>query len=144
LPGLKLKFLSTVFIHEGAKTAWFLSLPEHKRTEFWKRQYRDWMEEWRDRCPWAADLTGNSIQQVAHIGWAGGAPNPHRVDWSPIKVLPPFVKVIVVLDHDGSGENAISYISHELQRRVWACRFGKDFPHKFDLSDPSRRSSTRR
>jgi hypothetical protein len=66
----------------------------------------------------------------------GGAPNPHRVDWEPLKRLSPRIKVVVVCDHDPPGENAISHISFSLQRRMGALRFGDDFPRKFDLSDP--------
>jgi hypothetical protein len=94
----QLKTNYSIFIHEGAKTA----------------QYLQWMtgessyaagvglEEhpWLEKCPWRTEL-----RNAAHIGWPGGAPNPHRVDWSPIKKLPPR-RIILVCDHDSPGENA--------------------------------------
>jgi hypothetical protein len=46
------------------------------------------------------------------------------------------VPVIVVCDRDPPGEDAVSYISHAVQRRMQCVRFGDDFPRKFDLSDP--------
>ena len=46
------------------------------------------------------------------------------------------MQVIVVADHDPAGENAVSKISFELQRRMKVLRFGEDFDRKFDLSDP--------
>jgi len=47
------------------------------------------------------------------------------VDWEPLRRLPPYVQVIVVADHDPAGENAVSKISFELQRRMKVLRFGK-------------------
>jgi hypothetical protein len=135
LEQLNQHWLATVFVHEGAKTAWFMSQPEFKKKEWWTA--RDVSErEWHDACPWAKELMGNRIEVAAHIGWPGGAPNPHRVDWEPLRRLPPHVRVIVVCDRDPPGEDAVSYISHAVQRRMQCVRFGDDFPRKFDLSDP--------
>jgi hypothetical protein len=132
LQHLKPQEIHTVYLHEGAKTAWFLNLPEHKKTKWW--QLRKVSERpWREACPWAADLVKPG---VIHLGWPGGAPNPHRVDWSPLQKLSPHVRLIVVCDHDAAGENAVKFISHALQRRMSMLCFGGQFPRSFDLSDP--------
>jgi hypothetical protein len=127
LQHLKPEATNTVYVHEGAKTAWFLSQPDHKKAQWWQGR------AWRDACPWAAELIAPGI---VHLGWPGGAPNPHRVDWKPLQDLSPRIRVILVCDHDQAGENAASYISWVLQRRLYALRFGDEFPRRFDLSDP--------
>lgn len=77
----RLREAYVVFIHEGAKGA---------------RDVQAIIDEGGEalaKHPWAADL-----KRGVHIGWPGGAPNPHRVDWSPIKKLAPHIKVILVTD----------------------------------------------
>jgi hypothetical protein len=113
----RLKDAHWIFIHEGAKCAAFV---------------RAMIEsgEWK-RHPWGEDLS-----LACHLGWPGGAPNPHRVDWEPIKRLPPHVWVTLVLDNDPLGENAAPRISRLLKRRLDVIRFGDNFPRNFDLAEP--------
>jgi hypothetical protein len=135
-----------VFIHEGAKTAQYVKAmmpPEEycrSADEQQKRRAMRGNEEAEElkrahphltACPWIGALKG-----YAHLGWPGGAPNPHRVDWEPIRKLPRDVKVTIVADHDMAGVDAVPKISRALGRHVGVIRFGGDFPANFDLADP--------
>src|SRR5262249_47860421 len=108
-----------IFLHEGAATA----AAVQKLVDSGELEKHTWGEE--------LHFSGFSV----HLGWPGGAPNPHRVDWTPIKQFPLYAQVIMVCDHDPSGENAASYISRALQRRMSVIRFGAEFPRSFDLAD---------
>lgn len=110
----QLKNASMIYIHEGAKCAAAMT------KEFLKDH------------PWKDDLFGPGI---VHFGWPGGAPNPHRVDWDPIRNLPRHVRVVIVCDNDISGENAASEISRIIQRSCAAIVFTEMFPPHFDLAD---------
>ena len=114
----RLKDVFWVFLHEGAATAAAVQRLIDGGEWKWKQH------------PWGSDLRFG-----VHLGWPGGAPNPHRVDWTPIQRLSPHVRVTLVCDHDPSGENAASYISRALQRRMSVIRFGAEFPRSFDLAD---------
>lgn len=116
----QLKTAACVFIHEGAKTAIHVlrMLEEIQRNPD------------IDPHPWYHQLVG-----AAHLGWPGGAPNAHRVDWEPIRRLSPHVRVIVVCDNDPPGENAAPVISRACLRRMWTIRFGAAFKRAFDLAD---------
>jgi Family of unknown function (DUF5906) len=116
-----------IYIHEGAKTAQHLRwLNESSYESSEGLKAHPWLLE----CPWRNDL-----KMSAHIGWPGGAPNAHRVDWGPIKRLSVHKRIILVCDHDPAGENAAREISRELKRPMSVIRFGADFPRSFDLSD---------
>ncbi|MEJ2375224.1 MAG: DUF5906 domain-containing protein [Pseudolabrys sp.] len=124
----RLKHAPEVFLHEGAKTAKHVqamvdSLDKSMRTKAERAAIAG--------CPWA-----QRFKYGAHLGWPGGAPNPHRVDWGPIAALSPHVSVVLVCDNDPAGENAAPYISRTLKRRLGVVRFGDAFPRKFDLADP--------
>ena len=115
-----------IFIHEGAKTADVVAkLASSSRAPELRAA--------RAACPWLDDLKGLN---AVHLGWPGGAPNPHRIDWEPIRRLAPNIPVTLVCDHDQSGENAARFISRALNRRLWVLRFGNQFPPRFDLADP--------
>jgi hypothetical protein len=126
----KLTNAARVYIHEGAKTAAYVQrlvdLLDKPASMLTTEE-----EEELETCPWIFDL-----RHTAHLGWPGGAPNPHRVDWRSIAMLSPHVRVTLVCDHDAPGENAASYISRMLKRRLSIVRFGADFPRSFDMSDP--------
>lgn len=125
-----LKDAPVVFLHEGAKTAkhvqWLAELSAK-----YALMLTDEERAALDACPWA-----DSLSNAAHLGWPGGAPNPHRVDWGPIASLSPHIKVVLVCDNDPGGENAAPFISRILKRRLQVVRFGESFPRKFDLADP--------
>jgi len=106
-----------IMIHEGAKAA------DHWQKRIIANDFHD--------HPWGEDL-----RHFVHLGWPGGAPNPHRVDWSPIKNLPPSRLVILVCDNDQVGVNACPSISRTLMRPLSMIRFSNEFPVSFDLADP--------
>lgn len=112
----QLKDACTVFIHEGAKAAHAIRRPGFLKDH-----------------PWADDLDNLG---TAHLGWPGGAPNPHRVDWEPIRRLSPHARVTIVCDNDKGGEEAAPKISRIIQRKCGAILFDKMFPAHFDLADP--------
>jgi hypothetical protein len=137
-----------IFIHEGAKTAQYVKAMMPPVDYFDRRSWDESRKRRASReddeaeelkrahphladCPWIRDLKG-----CAHIGWPGGAPNPHRVDWEPIRKLSRDVKVTIVADHDMAGEDAVPKISRALGRHAGVIRFGRDFPEHFDLADP--------
>jgi hypothetical protein len=125
----RLKDADVVFVHEGAKTAarvqWMTDTLINPTLPLTAEQ-----QKIADACPWLRALSG-----AAHVGWPGGAPNPHRVDWSPLRALNPDVRVVIVCDHDRPGEDAVRSISRVILRRLWMVRFGNPFPEKFDLAD---------
>jgi hypothetical protein len=104
----------TVFVHEGAKAA------RDVRTMLNKKSAHPWAEYLKDG---------------AHLGWAGGAEHADRVDWSPLKKLPPHRPVIVVCDNDQVGMDALTKISSILRRAMLAIIFDDRFPTGFDLAD---------
>lgn len=110
-----LRRLRPIMLHEGAKSA--------------AGAARIAAED--SRHPWAEEL-----KRYVHLGWPGGAPNPHRPDWSPLSQLPQDVRIVVVADNDRVGEDAVPHISKRLHRHLKVIRFGKRFPPSFDLADP--------
>lgn len=80
--------------------------------------------------PWGAELA-----RYNHVGWPAGAPNPHRVDFAPIRSLPKDTEVVLACDRDRIGELAAPKISRVLQRPMEVLRFGIDFDEGFDLAD---------
>ena len=125
----QLKDASRVFVHEGAKTAYHVQCMVGEKDTLEAENLVKKHPHLRD-CPWKSDLSG------AHVGWPGGAPNPHRVDWSPLADLPPHVQVIVVCDNDDVGEEAVTSISRRLKRSLAALSFDDRFNVGFDLADP--------
>lgn len=113
---------NSVFIHEGAKAARFIHNLITDKTPEGKARLK--------AHPW-----GEHFAYAAHLGWIGGAKNPHRTDWEPIKRLPPDATVYLVADHDRVGLDAITKISERLKRRLYMIRFDRSFPHGFDLAD---------
>ena len=115
----KLKQKSTFFIHEGAKAARDISaMVNHGGAAL------------------AAHPWGEELKQAAHLGWPGGARNARRVDWEPIRNLPPADKIILVCDHDQVGIEAATVISEKLRRPLLAVMIDDRFPAGFDLADP--------
>lgn len=112
---------TTVFVHEGAKPA----------------RYCQWLNtDTREaKAALAAHPWGNEISAVAHVGWAGGAPNPHRTDWKELRSAG-VTAVYVVADNDDPGQQAVSEISRLTKQRMTAVLFDDRFKTGFDLADP--------
>jgi len=108
-----------IMLHEGAKAGDRLNWMFNENSR----------EAWEARAahPWASDL-----ENFAHVGWVGGALNPHRTDWSP---LPSDALVIMVCDNDKPGMDAAPKISKLIKRSMRAVVFNDDFPEAFDLAD---------
>src|SRR5262249_32963991 len=88
----------------------------------------------RAKHPWSEDLS-----RYEHWGWIGGAPNPHRTDWSELSSVANLREIVVVTDNDLEGKKAISHIARQLKSlraQVWEVRFNDAFPDGFDLADP--------
>ena len=103
----------TVFLHEGAKSA---------------RAARNMKAD----HPWVGDMSG---QGRAHLGWIGGAPNPHRTDWSSLAQLSNVKRFIIVADNDDVGRSAVPKIAKMLRKLTYAVYFTDEFPKGFDLAD---------
>ena len=99
----RLKDKSTVFLHEGAKAA--------RDVQRMVDGAKPGPAAERAAHPWASDL-----MRGVHLGWPGGAYGARRVDWEPIRRLPPQVEVILVCDNDRPGKAAATTISRLLQR----------------------------
>jgi hypothetical protein len=113
---------STIFLHEGAKAARFVHNLISDMTPEGKARLR--------AHPW-----GEALSYAAHLGWIGGAKNPHRTDWGLLKRLSPNMKIYVVADNDAVGVDAVIKISEFLKRPMRMIRFDKSFPPHFDLAD---------
>jgi hypothetical protein len=103
-----------VMIHEGAKAA---------------RAVRQMLADGTAH-PWADDLRG-----FVHLGWPGGSPNPHRVDWSPINAAHPEL-VVVTADNDNGGRAAVPKIARAIKMPMMMVQWDDTWPEKFDLADP--------
>ena len=106
-----------VMLHEGAKTALAVQA----------------MVDDPHAC--AAHPWGLELSQYVHLGWPGGANNPHRVDWQPIINLPREIKVVVACDNDQIGKEAARAISRILKRPLKVLHFDDRYPVAFDLAD---------
>ena len=107
-----------IMVHEGAKAA-----------QTWQQAIAENDEFFKDHPH------SETMRNYAHLGWPGGAPNPHRVDWSPIKRLSPHRNVMIVCDNDYVGEIAVCWISRHLRRSLMRVKFNSKFPASFDLAD---------
>lgn len=110
----RLRDARAIMIHEGAKAA---------------RAAQRIVDE-RKSHPWLDELSG-----YHHLGWPGGALNPHRVDFDPIRLLPARVQVVLACDNDRVGVDAAGRISSLLKRPMSALVFDDLFPEGFDLAD---------
>jgi hypothetical protein len=113
--------INTVYFHEGEKCALLAmeiakKCPDH---------------------PWALELTTNCI----HLGWDRRATNSYRSNWP---LLNRFLKekkvarVVVVLDNDKPGINALRNISQYLAKvdiPVFAVWFPDTWESGFDIAD---------
>lgn len=113
---------TTVFVHEGAKAARRMHRLVNPHTEAERREF--------ENHPWSAELSG-----AVHLGWIGGALNPHRTDWSVLQKAG--VKVVyIVEDNDKHGRDATPKISRYLGgMHVFAIRFNEQFNKSFDMGD---------
>src|SRR5258708_1749468 len=81
--------------------------------------------------PWAAELA-----EYEHWGWIGGAPNPHRTDWSEVLAEKDITEIVIVADNDQVGIDAIPKISGALLRPLKAITFrDHGFRSGFDLAN---------
>jgi hypothetical protein len=113
---------AVVMLHEGAKAA--------------RAMQRLCEDSMQGRALRAAHPWGDELDGMAHVGWIGGAPNPHRTDWSALSKVH---TVYLVADNDAPGLSAVPKISKALSQwsiAVRAVRFTADFPAHFDLADP--------
>lgn len=119
----QLKNNSIVFLHEGAKAARAVRQMVEAATPEAKAALAD--------HPW-----GKELQHAAHLGWIGGALNPHRTDWSPLANAE---RIVIVADNDGPGHDAVPKIARLLAAypvTVEAVRFTTEqWPLSFDLAD---------
>jgi hypothetical protein len=128
------KDLHTVFLHEGAKPARHCQQLSKDRSPEGRAT--------RIAHPWGAELFAYEVKGapvpgvVVHIGWIGGATNPHRADLSPLRALSPKVRVVVVCDNDQLGIKVIRELSRTLKRELTMLKFDGRFRQSFDLADP--------
>lgn len=115
---------TTVFLHEGAKSARAVQQLVNPRTQ-------------EERARLAAHPWGTELQVAAHLGWVGGALNPHRTDWEELAKAG-VTRAYIVADNDAAGKAAVTLISKVLRRwdiEVHAILFTDEFPVSFDLAD---------
>lgn len=110
-----------LMIHEGAKAAAFIDGLVNDITR--KKELA--------AHPWAADLA-----EFEHRGWIGGAPNPHRTDWSEVLAEKDLIEIVLVADNDQVGIDAIPKISGALMRELKVITFrDHGFRSGFDLAN---------
>lgn len=107
----QLKDHSIVFLHEGAKSA-------------------DACKNLSEDHPWY-----DVLKDGAHIGWVGGALNPHRTSWRALRNSRPD-KVYIIPDNDTEGYSSVPHISKELDCVCYSVQWPDNFPARFDLADP--------
>ena len=117
----KVKDFTTVFIHEGAKSARFVQSMIEAETPYWEQKLKD--------HPWA-----NRLKHAAHLGWIGGAPSPYRTDWAVLNKAG-VKRVYIVSDNDALGRRAVSMIAEKLQIVTYHLQFTGEWPPCFDLAD---------
>jgi len=105
---------TTVFIHEGAKAA---------------RACQRIVAENKEH-PWLEELKAG-----AHLGWSGGAFNPHKTDWEVLNRLG-VKRAYIVSDNDKPGREAVAKISVHLRMQTFHVQFTDEWPAAFDLADP--------
>jgi hypothetical protein len=122
----KLKNTPTVVIHEGAKAARAMAEMVAGET----REDRSHLAS----HPWGQELVG-----AAHIGWIGGAPSPHRTDWSVLQKSG-VERAYIINDNDVAGREAVPKISRALSSYNIAveniCVSEDKFQTGWDLADP--------
>ncbi len=106
----QLKDHEVVFIHEGARSAAYARSLSNDH-------------------PW-----GKELSAAAHLGWIGGALNPHRTDWSPFRTSN-IKRAYIVADNDWPGKSIVPAIAQELRCLTFAIIFNDQFPVSFDLGD---------
>lgn len=112
---------TTVFIHEGAKSAKIVQ---------WMVDGEDRMaRKALERHPW-----GRELQGAAHVGWIGGALSPQRTDWN-ILHKKGVKRVYIVADNDKAGRSAIPAIAQHLKIPTFSIQFTDEFEASFDLAD---------
>lgn len=113
----------TIFIHEGAKAARAVHRLVNPHTDEEYQALHD-------------HPLGEEMVLGKHLGWIGGALNPHRTNWSVLKKAG--VKTVyIVEDNDQEGREATPAIARELTgMTVYAIRWSRKFPYKWDMADP--------
>jgi hypothetical protein len=117
----QLKNYSTVFLHEGAKAA-------RAMAEMCARASKE-AKECFAAHPWAGELS-----ESAHLGWIGGAPNPHRTDWSVLNKAG-LKSVFIVSDNDDLGVKAVPRIAKALRCPTYNIKFTNEWTGGFDLAN---------
>ena len=115
---------TTVFLHEGAKAA-------RAMAELFDPNAIRSIKDEAARHPWAEEL---SRSWAAHLGWIGGAPNPHRTDWSVLNKAG-VTEVIIVSDNDELGVQAVPHIAKALRCPTYNIKFTNEWKPGFDLAD---------
>ena len=79
--------------------------------------------------PWGKDL-----ENVAHVGWASGAPNPDRNDWSALQGVEKVYHRLATMMRAESGQSI--EFPGGYPAPVYHIQFSEQFPSGFDLGDP--------
>lgn len=111
-----------VAVHEGAGAA-----------RKWQEMVEGKTKSARDALaahPWAEEL-----KEYVHLGWIGGAKNPQRTDWKPLKKAG-VKEVLLIADNDRPGIDGAAGASKMIECRCEVANFGADFPKGWDLGDP--------
>ena len=103
---------TVVFIHEGPKSVRDLLIKLEKGNHPWQ----------------------DELENVAHVGWIGGALNPYRTNWRSINKAGA-TRAYIVADNDDAGLSAIKHVSRYLRCITWSVQFNDNFPKGFDLGD---------
>jgi hypothetical protein len=112
---------ATVFIHEGAKAARAMQEMIAARTS-------------DQSAKLAAHPWGEQMQHAAHLGWIGGAPNPHRTDWSVLRRLG-VERAYIICDNDDIGRAAVPVISESIGMECDQIQWSQRWPAGFDMAD---------
>ena len=85
---------------------------------------------------WDDHIWADQLSQMVHVGWSGGAQNPHRTDWTPLREHESIARIVIAADHDQAGEEPLPHISKLLNTKsVTHFKFPDNFPEFCDLAD---------
>jgi len=138
----RLKPVERVMLHEGAKDAMYcrwLIEGESKEAQG-ARDAHPWMSTNKNETSDYKYLQQSMwLSDYVHLGWIGGATNPHMTDWEALKKSG-VKEVIIVPDNDNVGRSAVRSISRELLLNCMELDLrgsfaGVTFPQSFGLAD---------
>ena len=75
------------------------------------------------------------LELMGHVGWVGGARNPHRTDWSPLERMKDLKRVVLVADNDMAGYESLPRVSQHIPVMTEWFQFPSSCEQSCDMAD---------